>query len=155
MKRMFKIMVLWLLVLVLPIQGVAAAAMVCCGSIHQHGTALQNDDHHAHDGHDDDLDVTGPLAQHLTSHADHDHDVQQFTADKADAGSHNNAHGNAHCGTGGSCCASATLIASHFHWRALPTGSDTHLASPMPLFAGVTLAGIERPPRFFLVVSVI
>jgi hypothetical protein len=103
-----------------------------------------------------------PASQAQAMPAGHDHaamlaaakahnpaaDAAHSGADHDSAGGH--VQGGAKCGTPGACCVGATLVADiSVAVPSMPSGSQ-----PVPFRArilrAVDLAGLERPPKFFL-----
>jgi predicted lipid-binding transport protein (Tim44 family) len=141
MKALFRSLLLWLLLLALPFQGVASASMLLCAPL---AAAAQ------------------PASQAQAMPAGHDHaamlaaaKTHNPAADAAQSGAgHDSAGGHgqsgAKCGTPGACCVGASLVADiSVAVPSMPSGSQ-----PVPFRArilrAVDLAGFERPPKYFL-----
>lgn len=127
MKVLFRSLLLWLLLLALPFQGVASASMLLCAPL---GAAAQ------------------PASQARAMPAGHDHAAMHAGADHDGVDGH--AQGGAKCGTPGACCVGASLLADiSVAVPCMPSGSQ-----PVPFHAralpAVDLAGFERPPKFSL-----
>jgi hypothetical protein len=124
---LFRILVVALLALAVPLQGVASVVAGQCMMFghHQDGAA-QETHHHAGDGADG------------HDHAAHSHDDG---AAKAQDGSAKNAH----CGPCSACCASAS-IAGPVGLPVLSSSSTTkYVFSQLPS-RGVPPHGLDRPP---------
>jgi hypothetical protein len=156
MKAVFRSLLLWLLLLAIPFQGVASAGMLLCApgpGPAQASAPLMAAGH----------DHAAMLAAAAEAHAAHGQ-VQADGADSADGGApgghgahdgHNahdardahDAHGPAKCGTTGACCVGAALA------PALPGVLPVMAASSqsIPFYSGqlpaVDLALPERPPQ--------
>jgi hypothetical protein len=140
MKALFRSLLLWLLLLALPFQGVASASMLLCAPS---GAAVQpaSQAQAMPAGHDHAAmlaaaKVHGPAADAVHGGADHD-------------GASGHAQGGAKCGTPGACCVGASLVADiSVAVPPMPSSSQ-----PVPFRArilpAVDLAGLERPPKFF------
>jgi hypothetical protein len=123
-------LIVWVLLLVLPLQGFASATICCCApsmasAQHDHGTA-SDEDHHAsaaqvHDEH-------GVIGLHDGHHHPADHHAAKCST----------------CGTCGSCLSMAPSFTT-----ALPASSPQSLAAPFDqhILPSVDLALPERPPR--------
>jgi len=140
MQRAVRFVLTWLLVLTLPLQGVAAATMAACGSRHSNHAAASGHSrisgavsavHHAHG-----LDIAHSHGHHAADPPAHDR------AGLVDDDGHK-------CSACASCCLNAVV----------PTGGISFGAIELPdLFTalvGSTPAaymtdGPERPPRRFL-----
>ena len=130
---------MWVLVLAVPFQGVAAATMVSCGMVHEHSIAHLGAYQHP----------DGALAEAVHSHpgavADHYHN--HASADHGEDGKTASGTGFTHkCGACAACCSGA----------AAPTGSLTLGAVKLADFyaplvtrsvAAYVAEGLERPPR--------
>jgi len=125
-----KILIVWVLLLALPLQGFASATICCCASAtspaqHDHGTAYDAD-HHAsaaqvHDQH-----------RVIGLHDGHHHPTNHHAAKCST------------CGTCGSCLSMAPSVMT-----ALPAPSSQSLTAPSDqhILPSVDLALPERPPR--------
>jgi hypothetical protein len=142
MNRVLKTFLLWLLIAVLPIQGMAAVIKASCGPRH-HDTSLAVmtvAEHH----HDADV---GP----------HQHDSSDVTAatedvEAAGTASHHSSsakqiHKASHCSACAACCTGAVAPPSSV---SLPPVLSTIEAAPIPpavSFTGFIPAGLKRPPK--------
>ncbi len=145
MHRNFKLALLWLLVLALPAQGVAATTMQLCGPIHQRMMAgvqkalVQN-------GH----------AAHATQHLQHQHTQHNDGAVIADGqdhakGTHQHPVDKVNCSACAICCVSATVPTFAFRIPELTILSDVFRPTEQPGFVGFIPEGPEHPPRHILV----
>jgi len=128
MALVLRTVLTWLLLLALPVQGIAASSMLGCGLAQHHPAAASPD------------------------HAAHPHEHAATGADEADAGAPGvQADGGAltQCSACTACCSSAAIAAS-------PLVSDVvafappYGAVPGKPHAGFSPSGLERPPRLFL-----
>lgn len=129
MKALFRSLLLWLLLLAIPFQGIASAGMLLCAPLPAAAHA-----------------VAAPAMAER-----HGHDHAAMLAAAADAGNSahdgHDAHGPTKCGSSGACCIGAALAPS------LP-GALPELGVPsqsIPFYSGclpaVDLALPERPPQ--------
>jgi hypothetical protein len=129
---------MWLLVLALPAQGVAAATMVFCGPIHQR------------------MALAGQV-QAATVHATHEqHKAHHRVA--ADAGHQDSAKSAQElptdqysCSTCAACCSATAISAPAFHIPDLAFVSSNPVPAPASSFSGFVPDGPEHPPRSILV----
>lgn len=138
MNRILTTVLLWLALLGLPLQGIAAAAQTVCAPMARNGS------------------VGMPIAV-----AVHHHDGQAITMAHADAGhhgaavkpattldaSHGGMHKHAPCSACANCCAGALALLPEPRLgpacgNGLPAG-----AAPLPWLANVVPDGLERPPK--------
>ena len=156
MSGLMRSLLIWLLVLALPAQGAAVAAMVGCGP-RQHAAAvvagLSAAGLHAHAHAHSHADATGPAA-----HRHHHHAVPATGADAADASANTSpapdgaaaVAADVHkCSACASCCSAGAIL-------------NTVPSVPMPEFATLVFAdwvvsvgpfavdGPDRPPRSIL-----
>ena len=145
MSRTLKIVIFWLLVFALPLQGFASSGMLACGGAHHHvmSTVLQ------HDGQDSDV---------ARDHADHNGQFSfssfhqdtageaHISSDQSGDGSHH--HGTAKCNACSSCC--LTTAISFPVWldpiAPLQTGLEFNGQSEAR-FTVYFPEGLERPPH--------
>ena len=137
MNRRLNTFLIWLLICLVPLQGVAASVRAFCGPDHvfemsstdtvthgvDHGTAHRGAMMHAHGG----------LADASHAPTGHDHAQQ---------------HKSAFCGSCGSCCIGAFAPPSKINWELSATTVSIDIVSPAPLVTGYIPNGIERPPRY-------
>lgn len=141
--------VMWLLIAVLPVQGIAAATMVSCGPEHKaavagmagmKGVALASPDHDhteaapAHH-HDDQASKSGDADEH----------VADASSDHADPA---HKHGTSSCSACGACCIGAAILPATPDWVPHRPGSEPVLSLPASAILSHIAAGLERPPRF-------
>ena len=117
-------LLLWLLVLAVPAQGMAAAAMVFCGPNH-HAGGGQGTQHH---------------------HADAQAGQESPAAD-ADAAPRKLVHADPHkCSACASCCSAAAILNSAPVVPA-PEVSSTEFVAVVPTVDPFVAGGPDRPPR--------
>jgi hypothetical protein len=125
MYRALKTLLLWLLLLAVPVQGIAAATLSCRAN---HGPAMAVAEHHQGE------------------HAGHAH---HRPAELAQGGHHD--HGkhatSTSCSACSACCIGAVPLPAELNWTAVRRSSEPVLLAPAPLIAGHMRSGIERPPR--------
>jgi len=128
MKVLFRALVVWLMLLAVPFQGLAAAgALPCAPAI---GTPAMPAGEHDH----------AAMLAAMEQNVQDQQDASQATADHGTSSSH-------HCGGVSPCCVGAALAPSLSFAMSGPrlTGKliPHHAAPP----AAVDLASLERPPR--------
>ena len=142
MNRFVRTLFVWLLVLAIPAQGMAAATMASCGPNHHEGTparaAMSVASEHAHHG--DSLSVHGLDAGAV--------------ADAASANGHTGAEkasqaGQKKCSACASCCSLGALLST------VPVVPATDAAptvffTAVPSVDAVAVDGPDRPPRHVL-----
>jgi len=132
---------MWLIAVALPIQGVAAATMLHCGSTHEHGRASLANQGHVH--HHEAMQAEGGRSHHLT----HEHTAAHPVADHS-AGHHHDG-GKAGCSVCASCCSAAVLPAMSL----VVVSQDLTETAPLVASAEIVVFltdGPERPPRTIL-----
>lgn len=133
MTKLVRLMLVWLMLLAIPFQGIASAAMLSC----------------AHDA------MGTPAHTAGTASAGHCHDdAPQATAamHHADTGSHD-ASGHDHdgrCSACAACCMGAAIAPLPAIAAAPPAPALLHAASANHHLPAVDLALPERPPRLSL-----
>ncbi len=136
MNRKLKTFLLWLLICLVPLQGIAASLRASCGPDNQ--VTASASDATIHD------------VATVTSH--HDSMTHRHAA-TSDAGLSTTDHGHAHqhksafCGTCGSCCIGAFAPPSKIDWELPISEVSIAIISPAPLVTGYFPNGLERPPR--------
>ncbi|GGI16865.1 hypothetical protein [Oxalicibacterium faecigallinarum] len=141
MNRIVRIVVLYLLVLALPVQGWAAATQTACApAMHQPGMQMM---HH---------DTTAAFEQ------THDHHQMHATHDVADAATIKHApadktgtHGNATCSVCAACYIGMALLPAMPDLAKPVEHASAAVATPSSFFLGYIPDGIKRPPRHLLV----
>lgn len=126
MGRFFNIMLLWVLMLAVPTQGIAASMMIGCGA-YDH-TQVQSS--HAMQASDNHMDASGV---DMASHDKHEIDSKNF-------------HGK--CSVCASCCTGVVGFLSPM--LSVPTpivASASLLISPEKPFSVTFLDGLEHPPH--------
>lgn len=144
MRKVFKTVLLLLLLLAVPFQGYAASAMLFCETSH-HRTDTVPTTHAGHQhSHDQHTEHDGSLIS-----ADHH---QHQVADSSDHGSGKNGshHNLSKCSACSTCCVGAAIAPPLMDFVAVsPSGS--HLISFITVsFVGHIPGRLERPPSTFL-----
>lgn len=131
MNRLFKTFVLWLMLAVLPLQGFAAALQASCGpsqeQVISHATTMSG--HH---------DMMVAHAKELTDGAQHKH---------AGGAGKKHQHENSICSACAACCVGASVPPTAFTLPSAAFVADVYFIYPTAICAGITLAGLERPPK--------
>jgi hypothetical protein len=125
MRRVVKIMLMWLLVLALPVQGLAAQRMLFCTPA-QHAV-VQVQAEHDH-----------------TAHMHAEHGQADATADAATTAQADASHGK--CSACASCCAALGIVAAPLVFDLSPPSPD-YSASVFAGHSGYTPSRLDRPPR--------
>lgn len=138
MKRWIKIVVVWLIAIAIPIQGMASVAMMNCAQTpHPYQNAPKM---HQHD------------MQHNHDNA-HSHDVAEV-ANQASHGKTNTKHACAHCVKCTNCCSGFTFESTPTLLFQQLSVNEAKLNDQKLLFKGFIPSGLERPPRPSLVSAV-
>lgn len=137
-----KTLLLWLLIAVLPIQGMAAVVKAFCGpgrhesisvaggaKAHYHVRGLG-----AHDHHDDEV-----AANH--------HNPEASAAATDVSLEKNHAHKSSQCGACAACCFGAAAPPPTVSWDPALVSSRHVVRLPAIQFTGFIPGGLERPPR--------
>ncbi|GGC63531.1 hypothetical protein [Undibacterium terreum] len=124
MKKLAPLFLLWLLMLAIPVQGIAAATMLFCGAEHHH-VAVAEQGGHAH----------------------HHHDV----AKKTDATQSSDQHASGamakdKCSSCAACCIGAVMVTALSDPEILPPSSEK-IDLVFSSHLGHISDGLERPPR--------
>lgn len=140
MRLSLRSLLIWLMVLALPIQAVAAAGMQHCGAAHRL-MQVASTGAGAPDVHD-------PV--HEATPHEHDFDAGMSADDSSDQGVNTSALGDDFtCSACANCCSAVALPASLVRLPA-PSIEDHAAALPAPEVVSFMPGGIERPPRTFL-----
>ena len=153
---LIRVLLIWLLVLAVPVQGAAAATMAACGPNHHGGvpTALTQQTlsaMHAHHG-----------TQVQMAHKHHDTfagvgQVDQETASSTSPESStvaatpaNGGHSDPHkCSACASCCSAGAILDTVLKIPA-PVATSTVFSAVVPTVDAVAVDGPDRPPRMVL-----
>ena len=151
MGLLMRTLLVWLLVLAVPAQGVAAATMAFCGSHHQGGTAATHAQQTAPSAH-------AHAQAHARAHAQGKHgDHAPATvsqAHSADVGGSaalaTSAHADAQkCSACAACCSFGALLNSVLALAA-PDLTPTVFSVVVPTVDAFAVDGPDRPPRIVL-----
>jgi hypothetical protein len=127
MLSFFKTLLVWLCILSLPVQGLAAVTRLSCGPAHHQALVPASQAHEAHEH----------LAGHHMDGMDHDHGMHQAQHQGADK----------KCSVCASCCAGLGLVASFPQWPVALQASPALVATFKSLLPSFLPEGLERPPR--------
>ncbi|HEY0845070.1 MAG TPA: hypothetical protein VGE12_06860 [Noviherbaspirillum sp.] len=144
MLRFFKTLLLALLMLALPIQGLAAATAVSCGTAHQHNTLAalnaSGHDNHVHP-HQHGADGEHVMRMHL-------HSDEASAASLPHGVSAPDQHVSAStCSACAACCMGAGIPSSATPLQLSDQGALAPAAATVSTFAGHIPDGLKRPPR--------
>ncbi len=137
MRKLTKILAIWLISVAIPVQGFAAVAMVNCEQSPSHhsqsvAATITGHNHEQHSGHD-------MSDAHTHDAVDRSNHAPQST-DKAK-------HACAHCAKCTSCCSGFTFqTTSSSLFQQLNAGQARFSYNTL-LFAGFIASGLERPPK--------
>lgn len=140
MTTVFRSLLVWLMLVALPLQGVASASMMACAPLTaapSAGMAAAM----AHGEHDHAAMLAAQLGMNAAQHdgaSEHD---------RADSHDGHAGHGGAKCGVNGACCIAAAMPPP----LADPAPAPVIASAVIPFRAAdpavVYLAGLERPPQ--------
>ncbi|MNJ99046.1 hypothetical protein D3C87_168180 [compost metagenome] len=146
MNRLFKTLVLWLLVLALPVQGYAAVMQMSCAPAMHESVAAEvaavtavSDEHAHHHGMQHEAAAVTDAATDATAKA------------ATDMPSPHGKQTHMKCSVCAAGCMGMTALPSTPDWTFAAIGSSQILASPAPDFLGHIPDGIKRPPKSSLV----
>lgn len=135
MNRVFRTLLLWLLIAALPVQGWAAVAKFGCDPAHHDSSPVVV----MTDSHD------GALAQThhdgMSDHATADTSAAKGSLDKGSA------HKSSHYSACASSCFGAVAPPPVLPLSPSVSSSETVIVPLLPLLAGQIPASLERPPR--------
>jgi hypothetical protein len=130
MSRVFKTVMLWLLLAALPLQGFAAAVQTSCSPMTHHDSSEMVMQAHSH-GHE----------------ADDAESSTTFVSAKPSGGSVDAKHKSSFCSACATCCIGAVAPPSVSVMTPVYRSSLPVVSSPPALVAGFIPAGLERPPK--------
>ena len=141
MTRRFQLLFVWLLLALLPIQGMSASMRIACAAEHGLGNAVE-------------VNIVGDASG--TTYIAHHHHAGMSASEMAagpashdDAGhhEHGNHHKNASCSNCGACCVGAFALPTATSMTIAEAKASVEIVSPSPLVTGFIPDGLERPPR--------
>lgn len=140
MIRIFKTLLLWLLIAALPVQGMAAVIKSSCGPRH-HGmsSVMMEMGEHSHDQ------ATGPHHHDEAENVAVADDAQKASAKKtaeAKQGPH-----LSYCSACAACCFGAAAPPTSISLTPDFSPVEAAVLPPVVSFTGFIPAGLERPPR--------
>ncbi|HEX8886163.1 MAG TPA: hypothetical protein VF797_16880 [Noviherbaspirillum sp.] len=138
MNRFLKTLLLWLVLLSLPFQGIAATMQTVCAPMAGNGSAGMPVSVAVH--HHDDQAMT-------MAHADAGHHGAAVRHDSASGKSHDGKHKHATCSLCAHCCVAAPALLSGPDPDNACRNSLLVTAAPLPWLAGIVPSGLERPPK--------
>lgn len=132
MNAVVRVLLMWLLAVALPVQGVAAATMQFCGAAH----------------HPQKQQVQGADHGHGAAHAEADghHVGAAGPAGEASAASDLSPHGQQKCSACAACCAGSALPPAALVLPVVEPASECVTVVPSA-YVGPDVAGLEKPPR--------
>lgn len=133
MKKLVRLFFLCMLMLAIPVQGLAAATMLYCGGARHHafvsGDVTQHSSHSHDDQHEHHHDATEKKSAHFSTS---DASITKLPKDK--------------CSSCSACCISASLVTAVFDQRIISPSSEK-IDSVFPSHLAYISDGLERPPR--------
>ena len=131
MSSLRRLLLVWLIAIALPAQGVAAATLQFCGP-----------------GHESQLRLLEASAR--DRHGDHHHATEHSGAGAAQGAAGDLApHGKLNCSACAACCAATALPASPLSVPAIEPAVE-RVAPILSTYVGPVGAGLERPPKLHL-----
>lgn len=124
MKKLSRLFLLCILMLAIPVQGIAAASMLFCAGGHQHVAQAGQQDKNLHQHHD--MSAAGKSADHKTD------SNASLAKDK--------------CSSCAACCVGAALVTA-FPEPAISSPSSEKIDLVFSSHLGHISDGLERPPR--------
>lgn len=119
---------LLLLVLAIPVQGLAAATILSCGSLH-----------------DDSRSTSAATTGHIHGN-DHQHH-HDMAGDATPSDDTFAKHTVSSCSACAACCIGGAVLPTGLAWKTGHDRSEAVIVSPSTLITGYIPAGLERPPR--------
>ena len=148
MGRWLEFVIVWLVALALPVQGIARTTMAHCGPSHARMHTVQpNSDRHALAAHHHGAHAAGSPHHHAatagtTGHATAPDHAAALPDKLTDLGKYN-------CSACASCC-SVCALSSSFPPIPAPEVAPTVFVTVVPSVAAFTTDGPDRPPRIGL-----
>lgn len=124
MTALLRILVLWLLMAGVPLQGYAAATMLLCAPP-----------------------ATAPAHAAVSAHGEHKDEQKQMQQHGDHGKSEAAHHGDAKCAGAAFCCTGAPLAGAMPTAPSLPDARGAPVPFDSAAPAAVDLAGLERPPK--------
>lgn len=158
MNRIWKTLLLWLLIAMLPLQGAAAAIKLSCGSFS--AGLLQNTDiaqtHHPENtthaqAENHSMHIHSALhhqPMNMMAHAEHETNAAEQGNQYADQHTLHSQDG--FCSACAACCFGSLAMPSAVSQPPFHKGSDIVNVAPLPLTGSHIPASLERPPRRIL-----
>lgn len=154
MNHICKLLLIWLLVAALPLQGSAAALNLSCGSTHSESmfsagmehapVGMESEHHHDHALlHVHDAAQLHPSAQHAAA----DMPLHKNISDHAADPHQQHQHKDGSCSTCAACCFGTAALPSATIFSSASNGSDIVAVPPRLLADSHIPASLERPPR--------
>ena len=147
MRRIARLVTICLLLMAIPVKGAVAASMVMCGPGHERATAPITAE-------------TEKIAGGNVSSHQHNHASYHYAGNGGSAFSHGAGiaqhetlatHGAVKCSICAACCVGGAFLVSTEVSVPASVGTEAPLPTLEVQFSGTVLAGLERPPRTFLV----
>lgn len=139
-----KIFLLWLCMLAVPVQGMAAALMLACGPDPQTRAAAVSMAAAAHAGEH----AAHPHSGMHDRHGAHAHDGHAVLGHHDDGSHHHKVDNQAHkCSACASCCVGAAMLMPPLQWHGVVDAGSSPIAWAQARPAAVFPGGLERPPR--------
>jgi hypothetical protein len=137
-NRLYKIVLIWLLLPAIPLQGIAAGMQISCGPMHHASDRASLAPQHDGGGGDEHQHHHHGMSQHDDG-TQHDDSAGKGKMQRADT-----------CSACAACCVGAAVIPSTLQIPLASSAVGARIAEPSSSFTGHIPAGLERPPRFIL-----
>ena len=140
MQKFNRLVLLWILILAIPLQGLAATSMMLCATEHHQIFSMQNAQSAQAADHKHDV--------HLQSHEGHEQQVQAHLADEhaSDTVTTHQHSSKDKCSACSACCVGAVMLTTYFASHiSRPPSEKIDLVFSSHI--GHISDGLERPPR--------
>lgn len=133
MNRTLQSLLLWLMIVMMPVQGIAAVIKASCGPNHHHVAQVANEaEHHHHDG----------VAAHASSDS-----MFGTSMNAGDVRADSDSYKNAFCSACAACCSGAVGPPALVTLPSQQGSSESFVLAAASLVAGFIPAGLDRPPK--------
>jgi hypothetical protein len=138
MRKLFHTVIIWLMLLAIPLQGFAAAAMPLCASVQPSSVSAPSD-----------LSAT-TADNHASMHVDmHNHAHEM--GGSSEHHSNLSHHSDAKCGVCAACCVGAVMAPSIGVSLVVENTETDRFSSAFSFPRSIVLASLERPPQSLFV----
>ncbi|MCU6434647.1 hypothetical protein LPB67_12785 [Undibacterium sp. Jales W-56] len=124
MKKLVRLFLLCIMIATIPVQGIAAATMLYCGTEHHHALSSDQSQHEQNEHHHDVVEKSSDHSQPDTS--------SKFSKNK--------------CSSCAACCVGAAMVTGSL-LQSSPSPSSEKITQIFSCHIGHISDGLERPPR--------